>query len=179
MSWTGTGPSTSMSLREPLGPALLREHPLAGAVDRLGEARFRTRARPAHREVQGDRARFEPEIAGLADPLDEVDRLDLAGLREQDPEPRRADPGQVVGGTGVPAERVGERRQDPVAGLTTECRDEAFEAIQLDDDHGRRMPVAADPGILVGHEAVPLVEGQQAGQRIRPAGRRDAPGRQR
>ena len=69
--------------------------------------------------MEGDRARFEPEIAGLPDPLDEVDRLDLAGLREQDSEARRPEPGEVVGGTSVAAERVGQRRQDPVGGLAT------------------------------------------------------------
>jgi hypothetical protein len=78
MSWT------SLSVRR--CSANIRSRAASIAV---GEARFRTGARPAHRQVQGDAPRFEPEIAGLADALDEVDGLDLAGLGEQDPEPRR------------------------------------------------------------------------------------------
>ena len=90
MSWTGGTPPRSMSFASLIAPALLREHPLLGAGDRDRETGIRAGARPADREVERDRARFEPQVAGLADALDVVDRHDLVRLGEEDPEPRRA-----------------------------------------------------------------------------------------
>ena len=78
---------------------------MAGRVD-LG---------PADRQAEGDRAGLEPDVAGAADPLDVVDRLNLGRLREQRGEPGLAEPGETVGRPGVAAEG-GRDRRDQAAG---------------------------------------------------------------
>ena len=86
-----------------------------------------------------------------------------SGLRQQDPEPAGAEPGDVVGVARVPPQRVGDGRQDAVAPRPAEVGDEPVEPVELDDHDRRRAVVAVDAGVLVGHDPVPL-----AG---RPAGR--------
>ena len=99
-----------------------------GRVDGVGEAGIGDRAGPAHREVQRDRARFEPQLAGLADALDEVDRLDLVGLGEQDPEPAGPSRATWSAPRACRLSASASGRQDPVAGLTTEGRRRADRA---------------------------------------------------
>ena len=178
-SWTGGGPVRSMSFASRIArrcSANIRSWARATATARLESG---TGTRPADREVERDRARLEPQVAGLADALDVVDRHDLVRLREEDPEPCRADPRQLVGTARIPAERVGQGGKDAVARLRSEVGDETVEPVELDDHDGRRVAVAVHPGILVGHDPVPLLRDQQAGQRVRSARGQLAPERRR
>ena len=89
---------SSIASRVP--PAQLGVHPLRRAAHARRRARVAGRARPADGQAQRDRARLEPQVAGLADALDVVDGGDLVGLRQQHPEPARPEPREVVGTAG-------------------------------------------------------------------------------
>ena len=75
----------------------------------------------------------------------------------------------MVGTAGMPAERVGDRGQDPVAGLRAEGGHEPVEPVELDEHDRGRPAVPVDPGVLVGEDPVPLAGDEHAGQRIGPA----------
>ena len=77
----------------------------------------------------------------------------------------------MISPAGVPAERVGEGRQDAIAGATTEGCDQAIEAAKLDHDDRGRATVPLDPRGLAGDDAVPFAGDEQARQGIGP-GRR-------
>jgi len=122
----------------------LRIHAVLGEHHRVAQVRVRGGAGPTDRQAKRDGTRFEPEIAGLAYALDVVDGLDLTRLGQEDPEPRRAQAREVVGAAGIPAEGVGNGREDAIAGQVPEPRDQPLEPVELEDDDGGRPTVAVD-----------------------------------
>ena len=172
------GPARRVGCRAASGAATqLRVHPPLRLVEGVAEAVIGGRARPADRQAHRDRPGFEPQLADLADALDEVDGLDLVGLGQQDAEAARPEPGDVVGPAGMPADRIGDGRQDPVGRVHAEDRRHAIEPIELDEHDRGRSPVAPDAGPLVGEDQVPFARQEHAGQRVRAAGDRGPFGR--
>ena len=98
--------------------ANIRSWASANASARLPSRRGR---RPAHGQAHRDRARFEPQLTGGADPFDVVHGLDLAGLGQQHAETTGPEPRDMVGAAGLarrgrrPA-RAGSGRRRPARG---------------------------------------------------------------
>ena len=113
-----------------------------------------------------DRPGLQPQLAGAPDALDVVDRRDLVGLGKERREPARSQARDVVGATGEATERIGQRRDDPVAGVGAEALDQSLEPVELEDDDRRGAVVASDPRVLVGHEPVEGGRVGQAGQGV-------------
>ena len=165
-------PARRVDCRAASGAATqLRVHPPLRLVEGVAEAVIGGRARPADRQAHRDRPGFEPQLADLANALDEVDGLDFVGLGQQDAEAARPEPGDVVGPAGMPADRIGDGRQDPVGRVHAEDRRHAIEPIELDEHDRGRSPVPPDAGPLVGEDQVPFARQEHAGQRVRAAGR--------
>jgi hypothetical protein len=72
----------------------------------------------------------------------------------------------VVRFAGKTAERVGHGRDDTIAGLLAESLDEAVVPLQFEDDDGRGVVVAGDPGVLVGDEKAEHGPDGQPGQGV-------------
>ena len=114
----GAGPSRPSCLRVPAG----RIRP--AVAPRRGAARPRRRRRRPIRSARIsaqpiDRRRATAPAASqrsqrAPDPLDVVDRLDLVGLDEQDPEPGRAEPGEWSAARAWRRIVVGDRRDEPL-----------------------------------------------------------------
>src|SRR3990172_1734107 len=82
-----TLPRTVRSARGTTGvAAVLCEEAIFGRDHGRLEVVVGAGAGPAEREVEGDGAGLEPEVAGLANPLDLLDGADLVGLGKQDVE---------------------------------------------------------------------------------------------
>ncbi len=155
------------------------EHPLDRLRLGVHQARVGDRTRPTDGQAERDRARFEPQVAGLPDAFHVVDGGDLVGLGQQHAEATRREPRDVVRFPGVPADGVGDRHDDPVGRELAERRDEPVEPIELDHDDRDASLVAGMPSVLVGDEPVPVPQAEQAGQPVgltaRPDPARAAP----
>ena len=141
-------------------------HPLGGNPAGIEQAVVARRAGPAHGELECHRPRFEPQVAGPADALDVVDRLDLVGLRQQDREAAVTHASDEVGLAGEAPDGVGHGGHEPLAGRIAEAGCEPLEPVELDHHDRRGPPVAADAGVLVGHDPAPAARAEQPGEHV-------------
>jgi hypothetical protein len=102
------------------GPLLHAMHPLLGLTQRVGQVAADRRAGPADREANGDRPSGQPSVTPSPDAFDEVDRLDLVGLRQEEPESHPVEAGDRICRARAPTEHVGDRRDQAVCSLGAE-----------------------------------------------------------
>src|SRR4029079_19123298 len=115
------------------------------------------RAGPAECEPEGRASRRQGPGASFAHTFDEVDRFDLAGFGEQDPEACGADPRAVVAGTRHPSDGLSGFSKASTGDMSAPCAHDLAKTLDIEQDDREWPVVSSAPRDFRDEQAAPKI----------------------